>query len=204
MLHSLAIAQSLEMKTQDEYQACWKTFISCQAVRRTQLLRVCRGDQSHTEAPPPAMEDFEGWQDAPMLLRPKPLADQVVQGLDNGRIPINTGRCACWPPAVMRPPVAPCTRMSHTALSITSCVSKNCSPSGQLCMLRQKAVCFHCHMWHAEHVAWLGLIVLVARLLQASAIRDCPANAHDVCSIIISRGSGGRLTWTCRPGHPLP
>lgn len=44
------------------------------------------------EQPPPAQSEFEGWQDAPLLLRPRALPQQIVYGLDQGRIAVNTGR----------------------------------------------------------------------------------------------------------------
>lgn len=53
----------------------------------------CR-PESWAEAAPPARTEFEGWQDAPMLLRPRLLPNQVVQGMNNGRIPVNTTECA--------------------------------------------------------------------------------------------------------------
>ena len=43
---------------------------------------------------PPAQEDFTGWQDAPFLLRPRPLGYQRCEEQDWRRVGVNTGRCA--------------------------------------------------------------------------------------------------------------
>lgn len=63
--------------------------LACSFAGRPTGICVC----SHrAEQPPPAQSEFEGWQDAPLLLRPRALPQQIVYGLDQGRIAVNTGR----------------------------------------------------------------------------------------------------------------
>lgn len=48
---------------------------------------------------PPRDEAFEGWPDAPLLLRGAPLPYQrVLQGADAAALRINDGRCGAFAP----------------------------------------------------------------------------------------------------------